>query len=302
MSSTISKGKGKAIAALASKPMRRSINENASGSSSSSSSSSSSENELDSSDDPSDSDSDFGSVSPEYLESLLAKAKESMAAKAREKAALTGEEDEIRLPDNANNEFPPLDPGALPPSYFEFDTTRRGAPPTVRDVDADQLEKVSKSLAIPAPAVEVSKDGKKLLKKQRKAQKEKTAGPGWFDLPAPDAADLPRLYREAEALRLRNTLDPKRFYRKEEGEGKGIKGLPKYFAIGTILPTSTPFGTASNDNLSRADRKRTIVDELVDDSEAKRYAKKKFEDLQAVRGAKGKGTLAQRKAARRMKW
>lgn len=32
-------------------------------------------------------------------------------------------------------------------------------------------------------------------------------------------------------MRLRNQLDPKRFYRKDEGEGKGIKGLPKYFAV-----------------------------------------------------------------------
>jgi hypothetical protein len=61
--------------------------------------------------------------------------------------------------------------------------------------------------------------------------KNKTAGPDWFDLPAPTEADLPRLYREVEALRLRNQLDPKRFYRKDEGEGKGIKGLPKHFAV-----------------------------------------------------------------------
>ena len=32
-------------------------------------------------------------------------------------------------------------------------------------------------------------------------------------------------------MRLRNQLDPKRFYRKDEGEGKGIKGLPKHFAV-----------------------------------------------------------------------
>jgi len=38
-----------------------------------------------------------------------------------------------------------------------------------------------------------------------------------------------------EALRLRNQLDPKRFYRKDEGEGKGIKGLPKYFAVRLAL-------------------------------------------------------------------
>lgn len=61
--------------------------------------------------------------------------------------------------------------------------------------------------------------------------KKQTAGPDWFDLPAPVEADLPRLHREVEALRLRNQLDPKRFYRKDEGEGKGVKGLPKYFAV-----------------------------------------------------------------------
>ena len=44
-------------------------------------------------------------------------------------------------------------------------------------------------------------------------------------------------------------------------------------------------GRAPN-NLTRSGLKRTLVDELVDDAEAKRYAKKKFEDLQTVRGAK----------------
>jgi hypothetical protein len=39
------------------------------------------------------------------------------------------------------------------------------------------------------------------------------------------------LYKEYEALRLRNQLDPKRFYRKDPGEGRGIKGLPKHFAV-----------------------------------------------------------------------
>ena len=74
--------------------------------------------------------------------------------------------------------------------------------------------------------------------------KKRTAGPAWFDLPAPPEADLPRLYREVEALRLRNQLDPKRFYRKDEGEGKGIKGLPKHFAVSgcvrMYLPSTTP--------------------------------------------------------------
>lgn len=64
--------------------------------------------------------------------------------------------------------------------------------------------------------------------------KNRTAGKDWFDLPAPEESDLPKLYHEVEAMRLRNQLDPKRFYRKDEGEGKGIKGLPKHFAVSTL--------------------------------------------------------------------
>ena len=67
--------------------------------------------------------------------------------------------------------------------------------------------------------------------------KGKTAGPKWFDLPAPAEADLPRLHKEYQALRLRNQLDPKRFYRKDPGEGRGIKGLPKHFAV-RLIPGS----------------------------------------------------------------
>jgi hypothetical protein len=43
-----------------------------------------------------------------------------------------------------------------------------------------------------------------------------------------------------EALRLRNQLDPKRFYKKEEGEGRGIKGLPKFIAVRFALPMFQP--------------------------------------------------------------
>ncbi|KAI5120769.1 hypothetical protein M0805_004732 [Coniferiporia weirii] len=283
--------------------------------SSSSSSDSSSDSDASSSDPDSDSDSDldseFGEVSQEYLDSLLEKARASMRAKAggkgKEKEAFGA--DEIRL-ENGRNEFPAdgelpqLDPGKLPPGYFDFDAnSNQETPPVLRDVEAEKLEAASTSVpAAPLPPPELARDGKMLTKKERKAQKQKSAKPGWFDLPTPDAADLPRLHREVEALRLRNSLDPKRFYRKEAGEGKGVEGLPKQFAIGTIIPTSTPFGTASGENLTRAQRKRTLVDELVDDSEAKRYAKKKFESLQTVRGARGRGTLAKRNATRKPKW
>ena len=77
----------------------------------------------------------------------------------------------------------------------------------------------------------------------RTQMKNTTAGKAWFDLPAPPESDLPRMYREVEALRLHKQLDPKQFYRKEPGEGKGIKGLPKHFAVRAyILPFCLPGG------------------------------------------------------------
>jgi hypothetical protein len=40
----------------------------------------------------------------------------------------------------------------------------------------------------------------------------------------------------------------------------------------------------------------------VDDAEAKSYAKKKFKELQTVRGARGRGTLAKKREGRKPKW
>jgi hypothetical protein len=72
--------------------------------------------------------------------------------------------------------------------------------------------------------------------------------------------------------------------------------------VGQIVATESPFGGSSNDNLPRSQRKRTLVDELIDDAEAKRYAKKKFNELQSVRGTKGKNTLRAKQALRKPKW
>ena len=72
--------------------------------------------------------------------------------------------------------------------------------------------------------------------------------------------------------------------------------------MGTIVATPTAFGGPSGENLRRAERKRTLVEELVDDAEAKRYAKKKFEDLQKARGARGRNTRHAKNALKKPKW
>ncbi|KAH8104818.1 Fcf2 pre-rRNA processing-domain-containing protein [Cristinia sonorae] len=298
----LDKGKARAMAPSSS-PHRQLPSK--SGSSSSSSSGSDSDSDSDSS---SDSDEE---ISQEYLNSFLEKARQNAIARQQEKISgdvvrldVEEEEEVIQLEGGkAEQSLPRLDPGLLPPSYFELGESRKAGPSKVRDLDAERAEKVTSTITAPEKPIvskPVAKDGKPLTKKQIKVVKNSTAGKSWFDMPAPAEADLPRLHREYEALRLRNQLDPKRFYKKDEGEGKGVKGLPKYFAIGTIVAESTPFGTANSDNLSRAARKRTLVDELVDDAEAKSYAKKKFKELQQVRGARGKKTLAAK--TRKPKW
>ena len=150
--------------------------------------------------------------------------------------------------------LPPLDTSSLPSPYITLPESRGAGPSKLRDPDVEQARKAAASRSAPdapPPPPELTKDGKRLTKKEMKKvpllsscrcilslttvlflqAKNKTAGPGWFDLPAPAESDLPRLYREVEALRLHKRLDPKQFYRKESGEGKGIKGLPKHFAV-----------------------------------------------------------------------
>jgi len=306
--STQQKGKGRL---LPSEPVEdtdfsKSPSLSSASSSSSSSSCSSSESESDSADSSEDEE-----ISQEYLDSLLEKARKSIAAKAAQNPAAkngnTLAEDTIDLDDPGSElkSLPPLDPGSLPQPYITLGERPNDAPSAIRDLDAERAMKASSSISAPTPPVpppELTRSGRPLTKKEKKALKERTAGPKWFDLPAPAEADRPRLYKEYQALRLRNQLDPKRFYRKDPGESRGIKGLPKHFAIGTIIPTSTPFGGQSADNLPRSARKRTLVDELVDDAEARHYTKRKFNELQSARAAKGRGTLAARKAARKPKW
>ncbi|KAI4518427.1 Fcf2-domain-containing protein [Schizophyllum commune Loenen D] len=249
----------------------------------------------------------------EALEGLWRKARDIAAAAEKEASshdAIDEQEDVIQLDTEPGAEefkkqrLPRLELSTADKSYFTFERKGKGKVPlSLRDPEIERAEKAMADFAAPAPPEgppELTKSGKPLTKREKKELKKRTAGPAWFDLPAPPEADLPRLYREVEALRLRNQLDPKRFYRKDEGEGKGIKGLPKHFAIGTIVPSPLPFGGASSENLTRAERKRSLVDELVDDAEATRYAKRKFGDLQGKRGAAGRNTRFGKQ--RRTKW
>ncbi|EJD35153.1 hypothetical protein AURDEDRAFT_175787 [Auricularia subglabra TFB-10046 SS5] len=271
------------------------------------------------------------------LDALLARAKLSAAKRAKKKlrksasksASPAGgdaedverdaELDVLLFDEDANKDLklPLLDPGALPAPYIEWDkkkgltirnldaelTANAGASSSKRTLDDDEPVASSSKLQIaapapPEPAFELDAKGKRVTKRDKKERKTAIAGPGWFDLPAPPAAELPRLHREVEAMRLRNQLDPKRFYRKDGGEGKGVKGLPKSAKLCRRRRPLAPRPPRA----PSARRKRTAVDELVDDAEARRYAKRKFGVFNAGREARGRKMLRDKKAARQGKW
>ena len=167
--------------------------------SASSSPSSSSHSSLDSSSESEseeeDSSEDEDDVSQEYLDLLLEKARRSIASRATQNTVANKgdvlEEDIIGLDDPEtelkyvilypfpsyplefySRSLPPLDPGTLPPSYITLGKTQNDAPLAVRDLDAERVMELASSLAAPAPPVpppELTKSGKPLTKKEKKA-------------------------------------------------------------------------------------------------------------------------------------
>ena len=74
---------------------------------------------------------------------------------------------------------------------------------------------------------------------------------------------------------MRSILDPKRFYKSND-----LKTLPKYFQMGTYVDNSSEFYT---DGCNKKARKDTLVDQLLADTDKRKYFKKKFAAVQQTR-------------------
>ncbi|SHO77188.1 Similar to S.cerevisiae protein FCF2 (Nucleolar protein involved in the early steps of 35S rRNA processing) [Malassezia sympodialis ATCC 42132] len=134
----------------------------------------------------------------------------------------------------------------------------------------------------------------------------KSAGPKWFGMPAFGGASYKtsskkaqtqggkssftggdareatekELRQQIQAIRLRNALDPKRFYRGSAGTG-AERGMPAYAQLGRIVGG----GLEPSSILNRSQRSETVVGELVRDSQSVSYSKRKFDELQRRRAA-----------------
>ncbi|KAI8799011.1 deoxynucleotidyltransferase terminal-interacting protein 2 [Biomphalaria glabrata] len=143
-------------------------------------------------------------------------------------------------------------------------------PTTVKETNKQSQSQVED---IPVPSIYNRKlitKGRRQLKKERKAERQKTAGPKWFAMKAPDIDE--KIKNDMELIRMRGVLDPKRFYKHNDR-----KALPKYFQMGTVMDEGTDFYSS---RLTKKQRKQNLVEELMADADIRQYNKRKYAELQ----------------------
>ena len=73
---------------------------------------------------------------------------------------------------------------------------------------------------------------------------------------------------------MRNVLDPKRHYKKENGKAK----VPDFSQVGTIIEGPTDFFSA---RIPNRERKKTFVDEVLAAEDSSGRFKSKYSDIQS---------------------
>lgn len=105
----------------------------------------------------------------------------------------------------------------------------------------------------------------------------------WINMPTKELSVEDKM--TLDAVRLRETLNPTKFYKK-----KATENISKNFQIGTVI-----------DHMDRAPRKeckQTLVDELIADAEFKKNVKKRYRKIKASNAIlKKEKALAERRRA-----
>ncbi|KAI1457168.1 Fcf2-domain-containing protein [Annulohypoxylon moriforme] len=106
------------------------------------------------------------------------------------------------------------------------------------------------------------------------------AGSSWFNLPRTDLT--PELKKDLQLLRMRDVLDTKRFYRKDS-----LRSLvPEFSSVGTIVEGPTDFYNA---RLTKKERKRTLLEEVLETEDITRKFKNKYGQIQETKTSGKKG-------------
>uniref|UniRef100_A0A6G1SKU7 Deoxynucleotidyltransferase terminal-interacting protein 2 n=1 Tax=Aceria tosichella TaxID=561515 RepID=A0A6G1SKU7_9ACAR len=149
------------------------------------------------------------------------------------------------------------------------------------------FEKESKLESVKSDMLSRS-ERKQLARKRREA----TLGPKWFDMPTKELTYEDKL--TVDAIKLRETLDPTKFYKK-----KATDQIGKNFQVGTVIEHPMDYYSS---RATRKERKQTLIDELIADAEFKKNVKKRFRNIKATNAIKKKEkALAERRRAAQAK-
>ncbi|RWA07905.1 hypothetical protein EKO27_g7211 [Xylaria grammica] len=136
----------------------------------------------------------------------------------------------------------------------------------------------SQELSVRMP--EARKSKKEMPRTDRNNQAHKAdAGPQWFNLPATDLT--PELRRDLQLLKMRDVLDPKRHYKKDTN-----RAIPEFSQIGTVIPGPTDYFNA---RMTKKERKRTLLEDVLETEDTTRRFKNKYSEIQAARTSGKKG-------------
>ncbi|KAH7037820.1 Fcf2 pre-rRNA processing-domain-containing protein [Microdochium trichocladiopsis] len=106
------------------------------------------------------------------------------------------------------------------------------------------------------------------------------AGAKWFNMPKTNLT--PELKRELQLIKMRDTLDSKRFYKKDSARS----AVPEYSQVGTMIEGPTEYFSA---RMTKKERKRTLVDEVLDQERATKKLKAKYNEIQTAKMSGKKG-------------
>ncbi|POS82645.1 hypothetical protein EPUL_005758 [Erysiphe pulchra] len=111
-----------------------------------------------------------------------------------------------------------------------------------------------------------------LTKEKAINEKKATAGTDWYNLPRTRLT--PELKRDLQLLRMRDVLDPKRHYKKDNLRNK----IPEFSQVGTIIEGPTEYFSG---RLTNKERKKTLVQETLEHEKITGRFKRKYNEIQA---------------------
>ncbi|RYP61619.1 hypothetical protein DL769_007617 [Monosporascus sp. CRB-8-3] len=157
----------------------------------------------------------------------------------------------------------------------------------VVQVHANKPHTATTALEAPQPTSSEAKSKEGLsvrVPEVRKSKKENPtkadAGPAWYNLPRTDLT--PELKRDLQILKMRDILDPKRFYRKDNSKA----AVPEFSQVGVLVEGPTEWHSA---RMTKKERKRTLIDEVLETEESTRRFKSKYGQIQEAKTSGKKG-------------